>query len=181
MCASGAHVRVHVHVHMPRAFLLWLYAQCVFGWTEFTVIVVSLRVVTGCCKTNSALIPVALFISACAFTPMLTQKTLLQNLFEHLFEQVCYSWWCLSCLSILGRLHWIDGDALGRFILHCQVCAGTSSVQLSSHLPLRFNINRRCISGDCIALPPQPLLLLTTSADAAAAHHGACVLHAGRG
>jgi hypothetical protein len=35
--------------------------------------------------------------------------------------QVCYSWWCLSCLSILGRLHWIDRDALSRFILYCQV------------------------------------------------------------
>lgn len=35
--------------------------------------------------------------------------------------QVCYSWWCLSCLSILGRLHWIDQEALSRFILYCQV------------------------------------------------------------
>lgn len=33
---------------------------------------------------------------------------------------MCYSWWCLSCLSILGRLHWIDRDALARFILDCQ-------------------------------------------------------------
>ena len=35
--------------------------------------------------------------------------------------QVCYSWWCLSCLSILGRLHWIDQKALTKFILGCQV------------------------------------------------------------
>ena len=35
--------------------------------------------------------------------------------------QVCYSWWCLSALSILGRLHWIDQDELTRFILFCQV------------------------------------------------------------
>lgn len=35
--------------------------------------------------------------------------------------QVCYSWWCLSCLAILGRLHWIDQQALTRFILYCQV------------------------------------------------------------
>jgi geranylgeranyl transferase type-2 subunit beta len=34
--------------------------------------------------------------------------------------QVCYSWWCLSCLSILGKLHWIDSEALSRFILWCQ-------------------------------------------------------------
>lgn len=35
--------------------------------------------------------------------------------------QVCYSWWCLSCLGILDRLHWIDKEALTRFILYCQV------------------------------------------------------------
>ena len=35
-------------------------------------------------------------------------------------QDVCYSWWCLSALSILGRLHWIDGAALSRFILFCQ-------------------------------------------------------------
>ena len=33
---------------------------------------------------------------------------------------MCYSWWCLSALAILGRLHWIDGAALSRFILFCQ-------------------------------------------------------------
>ena len=26
----------------------------------------------------------------------------------------------MSCLSILGRLHWIDQEALSRFILDCQ-------------------------------------------------------------
>lgn len=25
---------------------------------------------------------------------------------------VCYSWWVLSALTILGRLHWIDKKAL---------------------------------------------------------------------
>lgn len=35
-------------------------------------------------------------------------------------QDVCYSWWCLSALSILGRLHWIDGNALTEFILDCQ-------------------------------------------------------------
>ncbi len=40
-----------------------------------------------------------------------------------IFMQVCYSWWCLSALSILGRLHWIDRPALTAFILDCQVCA----------------------------------------------------------
>ena len=35
-------------------------------------------------------------------------------------EDVCYSWWCLSSLSILRRLHWIDRDKLVQFILSCQ-------------------------------------------------------------
>ena len=33
---------------------------------------------------------------------------------------VCYSWWCLSSLALLDRLHWIDGAALTAFILGCQ-------------------------------------------------------------
>ena len=33
---------------------------------------------------------------------------------------VCYSWWILASLSMLGRLHWLDGRALGRWILQCQ-------------------------------------------------------------
>ena len=36
-------------------------------------------------------------------------------------QDVCYSWWCLSALAILDRLHWIDRDALCSFILQCQV------------------------------------------------------------
>lgn len=59
--------------------------------------------------------------------------------------QVCYSWWCLSALSILGRLHWIDQDALTRFILFCQVrmrhtfyCYRAVQLQLCHLLLLRF-------------------------------------------
>ena len=33
---------------------------------------------------------------------------------------VCYSWWVLSSLAILGRLHWIDAKALRTFILASQ-------------------------------------------------------------
>ncbi|GCC35756.1 hypothetical protein chiPu_0014244 [Chiloscyllium punctatum] len=33
---------------------------------------------------------------------------------------VCYSWWVLASLKIIGRLHWIDKDKLSRFILACQ-------------------------------------------------------------
>ena len=34
---------------------------------------------------------------------------------------VCYSWWVLSSLAIIGRLHWISGEKLIEFILSCQV------------------------------------------------------------
>jgi len=37
-------------------------------------------------------------------------------------EDVCYSWWVVSSLAMIGRLHWIDGDKLAKFILRCQVC-----------------------------------------------------------
>ena len=33
---------------------------------------------------------------------------------------VCYSWWVLSSLKILGRLHWISATNLQEFILACQ-------------------------------------------------------------
>ncbi|KAG9286586.1 hypothetical protein G9A89_005354 [Geosiphon pyriformis] len=35
-------------------------------------------------------------------------------------EDVCYSWWVLSSLSILGRLHWIDKEKLIDFVLAAQ-------------------------------------------------------------
>ena len=33
---------------------------------------------------------------------------------------VCYSWWVLASLSILGRLHWIHKESLIKFVLACQ-------------------------------------------------------------
>ena len=33
---------------------------------------------------------------------------------------VCYSWWILSVLRMLGADHWIDGARLRSFILKCQ-------------------------------------------------------------
>ncbi len=33
---------------------------------------------------------------------------------------VCYSWWVLSSLTLLGKVHWIDAEALRAFILRCQ-------------------------------------------------------------
>lgn len=35
-------------------------------------------------------------------------------------EDVCYSWWVLSSLSMIGRSHWINRDQLIGFILRCQ-------------------------------------------------------------
>lgn len=37
-------------------------------------------------------------------------------------EDVCYSWWVVSSLAMIKRLHWIDGKKLSSFILQCQVC-----------------------------------------------------------
>jgi geranylgeranyl transferase type-2 subunit beta len=34
--------------------------------------------------------------------------------------QVCYSFWVLSALAILRRLHWVDGARLEAFILGAQ-------------------------------------------------------------
>lgn len=33
---------------------------------------------------------------------------------------VCYSWWVLATLTIMGRLHWINAQKLKEFILSCQ-------------------------------------------------------------
>ena len=33
---------------------------------------------------------------------------------------VCYSWWCVSSLAVLGRTNWIDRAALARFVLAAQ-------------------------------------------------------------
>uniref|UniRef100_A0A1B6GAS2 Geranylgeranyl transferase type-2 subunit beta n=1 Tax=Cuerna arida TaxID=1464854 RepID=A0A1B6GAS2_9HEMI len=33
---------------------------------------------------------------------------------------VCYSWWVLASLAMLGRLHWVHGSSLQQFILACQ-------------------------------------------------------------
>ncbi|PVV00694.1 hypothetical protein BB560_004914 [Smittium megazygosporum] len=32
----------------------------------------------------------------------------------------CYSWWVVSSLSILGRIEWIDANAVEKFVLKCQ-------------------------------------------------------------
>lgn len=39
-------------------------------------------------------------------------------------EDVCYSWWVLSSLAMIGRAHWIDKGKLVKFILECQDVEG---------------------------------------------------------
>lgn len=39
-------------------------------------------------------------------------------------EDVCYSWWVLSSLEILGRKHWVDRQKLCNFILSAQDTKG---------------------------------------------------------
>ncbi|TVU05166.1 hypothetical protein EJB05_48319, partial [Eragrostis curvula] len=34
--------------------------------------------------------------------------------------KVCYSWWVLSSLIMIDRVHWIDKEKLTKFILNCQ-------------------------------------------------------------
>ena len=48
--------------------------------------------------------------------------------------QVCYSWWVLSALSMVGKLHWIDADKLSRFILSAQVSLFKQCLPLQFHL-----------------------------------------------
>ena len=40
---------------------------------------------------------------------------------------VCYSWWVLSSLKMMGRLHWISAERLEQFILSCQVIKNKTS------------------------------------------------------
>jgi geranylgeranyl transferase type-2 subunit beta len=45
-------------------------------------------------------------------------------------EDVCYSWWVLSSLKMIRKTHWIDCDALIKFILSAQVCASVVKADL---------------------------------------------------
>ena len=36
-------------------------------------------------------------------------------------EDVCYSWWVMSSMAMIKKLHWIDSSKLSQFILRCQV------------------------------------------------------------
>ena len=45
--------------------------------------------------------------------------------------QVCYSFWVLSALSILRKVHWIDVDKLVAFILSAQVSLASLSARIT--------------------------------------------------
>jgi geranylgeranyl transferase type-2 subunit beta len=47
-------------------------------------------------------------------------------------EDVCYSWWVMSSLAMINKLHWIDGEKLTAFILGCQVRKYSRSHHLSN-------------------------------------------------
>lgn len=47
-------------------------------------------------------------------------------------EDSCYSWWVMSSMAMIDRLHWVDGDKLAAFILRCQVCLALPSVNFPS-------------------------------------------------
>ena len=36
-------------------------------------------------------------------------------------EDVCYSWWVMTSMAMIDRLHWIDQTKIASFILSCQV------------------------------------------------------------
>ena len=45
---------------------------------------------------------------------------------------VCYSWWILSTLTMINRLHWIDPDKLCQWILLCQDKPPTKEVLMAA-------------------------------------------------
>lgn len=51
---------------------------------------------------------------------MLTMKSNNTLLLCLQLPDVCYSWWVLASLKMIGRLHWIDREKLRCFILACQ-------------------------------------------------------------
>ena len=59
--------------------------------------------------------------------------------------QVCYSFWVLSALSILRKVHWIDVDKLVAFILSAQVSLAflSACVTIYSNPFLPYSIRTR--------------------------------------
>ena len=64
---------------------------------------------------------------------------------------VCYSWWILSCLTILKRVDWIDREKLVTFILKCQDQNGGGIADRPEDVPdifhTYFGIAGLCLLG----------------------------------
>lgn len=58
-------------------------------------------------------------VSTCSVTPLPPGR-------PEKLPDVCYSWWVLSSLAMIGRLHWIDKVTVGLLVLlilyHMAVC-----------------------------------------------------------
>ncbi|RWW26972.1 hypothetical protein GW17_00008619 [Ensete ventricosum] len=61
-----------------------------------------------------------LFLVICGVKLTLGMVSLLTRYISFKSLQVCYSWWVLSSLIMIDRVHWIDKEKLTRFILNCQ-------------------------------------------------------------
>lgn len=53
-------------------------------------------------------------------------------------EDVCYSWWVMSSLAMINRLHWIDGEKLTAFILGCQASRAFDDYGASNKCRIRI-------------------------------------------
>eukprot|EP00771_Trimastix_marina_P002768 gnl/Trimastix_PCT/3925.p1 GENE.gnl/Trimastix_PCT/3925~~gnl/Trimastix_PCT/3925.p1 ORF type:complete len:339 (+),score=30.61 gnl/Trimastix_PCT/3925:72-1088(+) len=81
-------------------------------------------------------------------------------------EDVCYSWWILSALAILRRLHWINGDALAGFILTAQDAEDGGIADRPGDLPDAFHtffgIAGLSLLGKCgLPCPVNPVYALS--------------------
>ena len=47
-----------------------------------------------------------------------------------------YSWWVLSSLIMIDRVHWIDMAKLVKFILDCKVCESNKSLLVLENYPM---------------------------------------------
>ena len=73
--------------------------------------------------------------SSSSFAALVGERALTLSFFRSARSQVCYSWWAIASLAILGRTHWIDGSKLAHFILSAQV-RSPSAFLLASPSPL---------------------------------------------
>ena len=68
---------------------------------------------------NSSFLIIKKILSTCWILNIFVGIALLTGRPEKL-PDVCYSWWVLASLKIIGRIHWIDKKKLEMFILACQ-------------------------------------------------------------